>query len=127
MLPARAALPDPGLRFFVAAAPRPADNPRHDRCLAGPPRPDPLLTLPRAEPARAVLAATHVQVRDDWQPVSGRARLVVAGPLEGLHVGDVVEATGWLSAPGEPANPGEWDPAGHYRDDRITALLSVHK
>ncbi len=94
---------------------------------AGPPRPDPLRTLPRAEPARAVLAVTHVQARDDWQPASGRARLVVDGPLDGLHVGDFVEAVGWLSAPGEPANPGEWDPAGHYRDDRITALLSVHK
>jgi competence protein ComEC len=94
---------------------------------AGPPRPDPLRTLPRAEPARAVLAVTHVQLRDDWRPVSGRARLVAPGPLDGLHVGDFVEATGWLSAPGEPANPGEWDPAGHYRDDRITALLSVHK
>jgi competence protein ComEC len=94
---------------------------------AGSPRSDPLRTLPYAEPARAVLAVTHAQVRDDWQPVSGRARLVVPESLDGLHVGDYVEATGWLSAPGEPANPGEWDPAGHYRDDRITALLSVHK
>ncbi|HEY1376117.1 MAG TPA: ComEC/Rec2 family competence protein [Gemmataceae bacterium] len=94
---------------------------------AGPAKPDPLRSMPRAEPARAVLAVTQLQEWDDWRPASGRARLVVAGPLDGLHVGDFVEAVGWLSAPGEPANPGEWDPAGHYLDDRITALLSVHK
>jgi competence protein ComEC len=95
--------------------------------VAGLPVSDPLRSLPRAEPARTVLAVTHVQDRDDWRSASGRARLVAAGPLDGLHTGDFVEALGWLSAPGEPANPGEFDPAGHYLDDRITALLSVHK
>jgi competence protein ComEC len=95
--------------------------------VSTPARPDPLRSVPRAEPARAVLAVTHWQGRDDWVPASGRARLVVAGPLDDLHAGDFVEAAGWLSAPGEPANPGEWDPAGHYRDERITAIVSVHK
>src|SRR5436305_814406 len=82
---------------------------------------------PRAEPARSVLAVTAVSDRDDWRPASGRVRLIVAGPLDGLHAGDFVEAVGWLTAPGEPANPGEFDPAGHYLDERITAILSVHK
>jgi competence protein ComEC len=94
---------------------------------AGPPRPDPLRSMPRAEPARAVLSVTSFSERDDWQPASGRVRLVVAGPLDGLHTGDLIEVVGWLSTPGEPANPGEFDPALHYLDERITALLSVHK
>ncbi len=88
---------------------------------------DPLRSMPRAEPARTVVAVTHVQDRDDWRPVSGRIRLVAAGPLDGLHAGDFAEAVGWLNLPGEPANPGEFDPAGHYLDERITGLLSVHK
>jgi len=28
----------------------------------------------------------------DWRPASGKARLVVQGPLDGLHVGDEIEA-----------------------------------
>jgi competence protein ComEC len=94
--------------------------------VAGPPVADPLRLMPRAEPARSVLAVTSIS-NGDWLPASGRVRLVVAGPLDGLHTGDCVEAVGWLTAPGEPANPGEFDPAGHYLDERITALLSVHK
>lgn len=90
-------------------------------------RPDPLRSMPRSELSRSVLAVTHLQERDDWRTASGRVRLVVAGPLDTLHVGDSIETIGWLSVLGEPANPGEWDPAGHYLDDRITAMLSVHK
>ena len=56
--------------------------------------------MPRAEPARTVLAVTSVARGGDWLPASGRARLTVAGPLDGLHTGDCVEAIGWLSAPG---------------------------
>jgi competence protein ComEC len=94
---------------------------------AGPPMANALRSMPRSEPARSVLEVTYLQLADDWRPVSGRVRLIAAGPLDGLHCGDYVEAIGWLTAPGEPANPGEFDPAAHYLDERITALLSVHK
>jgi competence protein ComEC len=94
---------------------------------AGAPIANPLRSMPRSEPARSVIEVSRVQSADDWQPASGRARLIAAGPLDGLHCGDFVEAIGWLTAPGEPANPGEFDPAAHYLDERITALLSVHK
>src|SRR5207253_391598 len=43
---------------------------------AGSPVPDPLRSMPGADPARTVLAVTHVQDQDDWRPVSGRLRLV---------------------------------------------------
>jgi competence protein ComEC len=95
--------------------------------VPGVPVSDPLRNLPRSEPARTVLNVTQIQNGNDWRAVSGRIRLVAAGPLDGLHAGDFIEAIGWLSLPGEPANPGEFDPAGHYLDERITALLSVHK
>src|SRR5262249_5176178 len=59
-------------------------------------------------------------------PVSGRVSLVVAGRLPpSWHVGDEVEASGWLEASQGPANPGESDGAALLRDQRIRALLRV--
>src|SRR5205823_8230740 len=72
---------------------------------------------------------THLRLRDDWVPVSGRVRLWVAGKLPDLHLhlGDEVEVTGWLARIGEPANPGEFDRAAHWRDQGVRAQLLVRK
>jgi competence protein ComEC len=93
----------------------------------GPPRSNPLRSMPPTETSRAVLAVSTWQARDDWLPVSGRVRLTVPGRLDGLRVGDEVEATGWLAAPSGPMNPGEADVADRLRDDRIRAVLTVRE
>src|SRR5262249_19534995 len=88
------------------------------------PKDDPLRTFPRSEPRRAALAVTQLRQRDNWRTVSGRAQLIVAGHLNGLHVGDKVEVVGRLSAPQGPANPGEFDYESYLRDQRIRAVVS---
>jgi competence protein ComEC len=89
------------------------------------PRLDPLVSRPRGEVSRSVLAVTEVQMAGNWVPASGRARLTVEGAMSGLHVGDEVEVSGWLSEPGGPMNPGEADFASILRDQRIRADLRV--
>ena len=90
-----------------------------------PPKPDPLLTLPKIETTSTVLAVTQIVTPDGWKSASGRARLTVEGRLDTVHLGDVVEVVGRLSKPQGPSNPGEWDYRSHLLDDRITAQLRV--
>jgi len=88
---------------------------------------DPLRSMPRGDPTSATLAVTALHGRDDWQPVGGRVRLIVAGHLTRLHIGDEVEVVGRLRAPQGPANPGEFDQEAYLRDQRIRAVLVVQK
>jgi competence protein ComEC len=90
-----------------------------------PPKPDPLLTIPKLETTATVLAVREIFTPDGWMPASGRARLTVEGRLDSVHLGDVVEVVGRLSKPHGPANPGELDYRSHLLDDRITATLRV--
>jgi competence protein ComEC len=92
----------------------------------------PLYSIPRPDaealdPTVAVIRVSQLRRAEDWQVVSGRAQLVVAGHLNGLHAGDEVEVVGRLLAPHGPANPGEVDYASHLLDQRIRAQLIVVK
>ncbi|MBY0527850.1 MAG: ComEC/Rec2 family competence protein [Gemmataceae bacterium] len=88
---------------------------------------DPLRSMPRSDPTRSAVEVQWMQARDDWFPVSGRARLIVTGHLTGYHVGDEIELVGRLRAPEGPANPGEFDHEAHLRDQRIRAVVAVQK
>ncbi len=88
---------------------------------------DPLVSVPRTEPVLAVLQVAEIEQEDRWVPASGNAQLQVEGKLELLHVGDEIEATGWLSRPLSPMNPGEADFAARLLDRRIRAILRVRK
>jgi len=88
-----------------------------------PPKPDPLLTIQKAETTATVLAVTSVETADGWQAASGRARLVVEGRLDDIHHGDLIEVVGRLSLPASPSNPGERDHRSHLLDQRLTAEL----
>ncbi len=86
----------------------------------------PLQSISRAEPTSAVLRVTSVKMTDDWRPASGLARLMVAGHLQGLHVGDEVEVVGRLVEPQGPSNPGDADYRSLLRDQHIrTQLVAV--
>jgi competence protein ComEC len=88
---------------------------------------DPLVSVERADYTVATLEVRAFQEGVDWMPTTGRARLMVEGTLEGLHVGDEIEVLGWLSRPQPPLNPGEWDHAEHLQADRIRAEIHVRK
>lgn len=90
-----------------------------------PPKPDPLLTIPKIETTSTVLAVTEIVTPTGWKPASGRARLMVEGRLDAVHLGDHVEVVGRLSKPQRPSNPGEWDYRSQQLDDRITAHIRV--
>jgi competence protein ComEC len=88
---------------------------------------DPLRSLDRREQTTGVLQLTHLQQNHAWTEVGGKVRLVVDGPLPGLHAGDEVEAVGQLSLPQPPANPGEFDYPATLRDQGIGSVLVVRK
>ncbi len=90
-----------------------------------PRKPDPLVGRPRPESTLAVVAVREIEFGTNWAPSSGRIRLSVEGQMTGLHIGDEVEITGFLSQPSGPLNPGEWDYPSRLRDDRIRAELRV--
>ncbi|MCS6851595.1 MAG: ComEC/Rec2 family competence protein, partial [Gemmataceae bacterium] len=86
-----------------------------------------LRSVPEPETSRSILAVTHIHLRDDWQPASGRARLLVSGRLSDIHVRDEVEVVGWLRQPRGPSNPGEFDYAAFLRDQGIGAEVWVRR
>jgi competence protein ComEC len=86
-----------------------------------------LLSIPKADPTRATLRVTELRTKDDWLPVSGRAHLVVNGPLPSVHAGDSVQIVGRVQMPHGPANPGEYDYAAFLRDQHIRAVIEVRK
>jgi competence protein ComEC len=89
------------------------------------PKDDPLKAQPRQQSTVAVLRVAEVDEGGTWVPASGRVQLTIEGVPTGLHIGDEVEVTGWLSRPVGQLNPGEWDYPSHLRDDRILAELRV--
>jgi competence protein ComEC len=91
------------------------------------PQGDPLQSFDHPDSTVSVLRVREVKADEDWVRASGRARLTVAGHLDGLHAGDEVEVVGRLAAPPGPANPGEFDFANHLRDQGIRAQVIVAK
>jgi competence protein ComEC len=88
---------------------------------------DPLRSFPGSDSTHAVLGVSQIMGSEDWQSVSGRALLTVAGPMQDFHVGNEVEVDGRLIAPEGPANPGESDYSSQLRDRHIRAIIQVRK
>src|SRR5207248_3729246 len=81
----------------------------------------------RQETTATVLRVTHLHRAEGRVEVSGKVRLTVTGTLRGLHVGDEVEVVGRLARLAGPANPGEFDVAGYWRDQGVRAQVVVSK
>lgn len=56
-------------------------------------------------------------------PVSGLARVSVDGAVTNAQLGDVVEITGQLSLPADPANPGDFDRRQFLRTQGIYVVI----
>ena len=87
------------------------------------PADDPLRSLARGGTTVTVLRAGHLRRGDNWVTVSGRVRVVGVENWPELHCGDAVEVVGQLALAAPPGNPGEFDFAGHLRDQGIRTVL----
>ena len=90
--------------------------------VAGPP------SAPYPFPPRQVTTATALRVRTltGWAPVSGQLPVQINTPSPGIQMGQTVRMLGMLQRPREAANPGEFDWAAYYRQQRILANFTVH-
>lgn len=95
--------------------------------IAWQPPADPLQSFPHADSTISALRAKEVFVNDRWAALSGKARLIVAGHMTDWHVGDEIEVVGRIQAPSSPMNPGEFDYRAYLLDQRIRAVITVHK
>jgi competence protein ComEC len=86
---------------------------------------DPLVSQPRTDTTQCVVEVFELRREGDWQAASGKTVLQVSGKLDGLHVGDDIEFTGWIARPQPPMNPGEWDYSSKLQDRRIRAAIHV--
>ncbi len=126
----RDVFPPDDIGNFAPAEPRPA-RPRglldeEPLRLPAPPH-DPLRSMDRPATSSVTLRVTALARGEEWLPASGRVRLMIGGPAEGVHAGDEVEVVGRLAAPHGPANPGEFDYAAFLRDQGVHATLDVRK
>ena len=77
---------------------------------------------------RTYFSTRAVRIRDGetWQPVAGKARLVVHADAGHLGAGEVVRVFGRLVRPAPPTNPGQYDFSLHYRRQRLLAVVHVY-
>jgi competence protein ComEC len=80
----------------------------------------------RSLPPKQVALAEVRQIRtvDGWQPASGQISLSLGELNPQLRAGQIVRITGMLERPLPPDNPGQFDWAAYYREQRI--LAGVH-
>jgi competence protein ComEC len=92
------------------------------RILTGDPTPG-----SRPLPPRQVTSGTVTRIKtwDGWQPATGEILLQVNPPLPDLAYGQRVTAFGLLARPAPAMNPGQFDWAGYYRQQRILASIDV--
>ena len=61
--------------------------------------------------------------RGALMPVSGMARVAVDGAVTNVALGDVIEVTGTITLPAEPANPGDFDRRSFLRAQGIHVVV----
>jgi competence protein ComEC len=88
-----------------------------------PSAPDPLQVMPLGNAWRFDADVVALRNGAAWQPVSGRATLLVQGPPPEIRAGDRVRCFVRLSKPQSPQNPGQHDRAAYLRADRVQSRL----
>ena len=97
------------------------DSPR-----ALPPRTfDPMQGMPKSEGSRCVVDLRSLRNGATWQPVSGRATLLVLGKPPPIAAGDRVRCFAKLLAPAVAQNPGASDDSAQLRADRVRSCLEA--
>jgi competence protein ComEC len=86
---------------------------------------DPLRSLPEGAHTRLTVEAAALRNGGQWQPVAGRATMIVEGTLLGVHAGDRLRVVGQFQLPLPPANPGEFDFAQDRRAHRELCTIRI--
>lgn len=81
----------------------------------------------RALPPKQVMEARvrAIRTRAGWSATSGEILLTLEEPNPRLGAGQVVRATGMLERPATPTNPGEFDGAAYWREQRVLGAVRV--
>lgn len=91
-----------------------------------PPRkPSPMQARPASDGTRFRVDLVSLRNGSTWQPVSGRANLLVIGKPPDVEAGDRIRCFARLSSPDGPSNPGAFDYAAYLRADRIRSMLQA--
>src|SRR5688500_6385546 len=92
----------------------------------------PRIVTPPAGPMRSLppkqvtmASVTRVRTWAGWQPCDGKLLVQIAEPHPRLAVGQTVEVVGMLQRPAPAMNPGQFDWASYYREQRALASLHV--
>ena len=98
--------------------------------LVAAPRPLPRSTDPlrgggRPPSSDCQFVITAVRDGETWRPCSGRAVLVIDGPLPRLGAGERCRVWGRALRPGQPGNPGEFDQRARARQERALSVIRV--
>src|SRR5687767_252554 len=73
----------------------------------------------------AVARVTAIKTWDGWQQTSGRVLVQIAQPHPRLAVNQTVRIVGMLQRPAPAMNPGQFDWAEYYREQRVLNSLHV--
>lgn len=69
--------------------------------------------------------AVRVMTWTGWQPCSGRMLIQLNTPHPRLAAGQTLRVLGMLQRPGPAMNPGQFDWASYYREQRVLASLHI--
>ena len=88
---------------------------------------DSALASQRRLPPRQVTQATVLRIltASGWQEATGRTTLQINSPHPDLAIAQRVVAFGMLHRPAPAMNPGQFDFAAYYRDQRILTSFSI--
>lgn len=93
--------------------------------MVPPPAPDPLNITPPSESWRFDVDLVALRNGATWQPVSGRATMLVSGRPPEIASGDRLRCFVRLSAPAKPQNPGAMDRSMYLRAQRVRSRLQA--
>ncbi len=81
----------------------------------------------RATPPKQVVTATVQRIKtwNGWVDCTGQVLVQIQQPNPRLAQGQLVQVLGTLERPGPAMNPGQFDWAGYYREQRILASVRV--
>lgn len=85
------------------------------------------LATGRPMPPRQVTRAkvTALLTASGWVPAAGRVLVQIDPPNEQLAMGQTIRALGMLQRPATAMNPGQFDWAAYYREQRVLASFAV--